>query len=169
MVTTKLGLDPPNHWQSREPSGTAFAPAASGRLHRAHVPWDPGPFGSSPPRPRQERPQLVSAVTRPAPGGLWIALAPRPCSSQQERHPISRVIPLRGDKTPYKNAAAPTVDDDVQGRLYLQVFADGLMIAGGAHGLTTDKPAGCVPRSPTTVPVRRSPGCSGRLRPADST
>ena len=38
---TKLGLDPPDHWQSREPSGTAFAPAASGRLHRAHVPSGP--------------------------------------------------------------------------------------------------------------------------------
>lgn len=43
------------------------------------------------------------------------------------------------DKTPYKTAAAAAIGDDVQGGLYLQLSAAGLMLAGGAHGLTTDQ------------------------------
>jgi uncharacterized protein (TIGR02453 family) len=50
-----------------------------------------------------------------------------------------RDVRFSKDKTPYKTAAAAALGDDVQGGLYLQVSADGLMIAGGAHGLTTDQ------------------------------
>lgn len=46
---------------------------------------------------------------------------------------------FRGVKTPYKTAAAAAIGDDVQGRLYLQLSAEGLMVAGGAHGLATDQ------------------------------
>jgi len=42
-------------------------------------------------------------------------------------------------KTPYKTAVAAAIGDDVQGGLYLQLSADGLMVAGGAHGLATDQ------------------------------
>ncbi len=50
-----------------------------------------------------------------------------------------RDVRFSKDKTPYKTAAAAAVGDDVQGGLYLQLSADGLMIAGGAHGLATDQ------------------------------
>jgi len=50
-----------------------------------------------------------------------------------------RDVRFSKDKTPYKTAAAAAIGDDVQGGLYLQVSAAGLMIAGGAHGLTTDQ------------------------------
>lgn len=50
-----------------------------------------------------------------------------------------RDVRFAKDKTPYKTAAAAAVGDDVQGGLYLQLSADGLMIAGGAHGLATDQ------------------------------
>jgi uncharacterized protein (TIGR02453 family) len=43
------------------------------------------------------------------------------------------------DKTPYKTAAAAAIGDDVQGGLYVQLSAEGLMVAGGAHGLATDQ------------------------------
>ena len=50
-----------------------------------------------------------------------------------------RDVRFSADKTPYKTAAAAAVGDDVQGGLYLQLSAAGLMLAGGAHGLTTDQ------------------------------
>jgi uncharacterized protein (TIGR02453 family) len=50
-----------------------------------------------------------------------------------------RDIRFSKDKTPYKTAAAAAIGDDVQGGLYLQLSADGLMVAGGAHGLATDQ------------------------------
>lgn len=43
------------------------------------------------------------------------------------------------DKRPYKTAAAAAIGDDVQGGLYVQLSAAGLMVAGGAHGLATDQ------------------------------
>ena len=50
-----------------------------------------------------------------------------------------RDVRFSKDKTPYKTAAAAAIGDDVQGGLYVQLSADGLMIAGGAHGMTTDQ------------------------------
>jgi uncharacterized protein (TIGR02453 family) len=50
-----------------------------------------------------------------------------------------RDVRFSRDKTPYKTAAAAAVGDDVQGGLYLQLSAAGLMLAGGAHGLATDQ------------------------------
>lgn len=50
-----------------------------------------------------------------------------------------RDVRFSNDKTPYKTAAAAAVGDDVQGGLYLQLSAAGLMLAGGAHGLATDQ------------------------------
>ncbi len=50
-----------------------------------------------------------------------------------------RDVRFSKDKTPYKTAAALAVGDDVQGGLYLQLSAAGLMLAGGAHGLSTDQ------------------------------
>jgi len=50
-----------------------------------------------------------------------------------------RDVRFSKDKTPYKTAAAAAVGDDVQGGLYLQLSAAGLMLAGGAHGMTTDQ------------------------------
>jgi uncharacterized protein (TIGR02453 family) len=50
-----------------------------------------------------------------------------------------RDVRFSRDKTPYKTAAAAAIGDDVQGGLYLQLSADGLMVAGGAHGLATDQ------------------------------
>jgi uncharacterized protein (TIGR02453 family) len=50
-----------------------------------------------------------------------------------------RDVRFSKDKTPYKTAAAAAVGDDVQGGLYLQLSAAGLMVAGGAHGLATDQ------------------------------
>jgi uncharacterized protein (TIGR02453 family) len=43
------------------------------------------------------------------------------------------------DKTPYKTHAAAAIGDDVQGGLYVQLSADGVLVAGGAHGLATDQ------------------------------
>ena len=50
-----------------------------------------------------------------------------------------RDVRFSKDKTPYKTAAAAAIGDDVQGGLYLQLSAEGLMVAGGAHGLATDQ------------------------------
>lgn len=50
-----------------------------------------------------------------------------------------RDVRFSTDKTPYKTAAAAAIGDDVQGGLYVQLAADGLMVAGGAHGLATDQ------------------------------
>lgn len=50
-----------------------------------------------------------------------------------------RDVRFSKDKTPYKTAAAAALGDDVQGGRYVQVSAEGLMVAGGAHGLTTDQ------------------------------
>jgi uncharacterized protein (TIGR02453 family) len=50
-----------------------------------------------------------------------------------------RDVRFSKDKTPYKTAAAAAVGDDVQGGLYVQLSVDGLMVAGGAHGLATDQ------------------------------
>lgn len=50
-----------------------------------------------------------------------------------------RDVRFSKDKTPYKTAAAAAIGDDVHGGLYLQLSADGLMIAGGAHALATDQ------------------------------
>jgi uncharacterized protein (TIGR02453 family) len=50
-----------------------------------------------------------------------------------------RDVRFSKDKTPYKTAAAAAIGDDVHGGLYLQLSAEGLMIAGGAHGLATDQ------------------------------
>ena len=50
-----------------------------------------------------------------------------------------RDVRFSRDKTPYKTAAAAAIGDDVQGGLYVQLSAAGLMLAGGAHGLTTDQ------------------------------
>lgn len=50
-----------------------------------------------------------------------------------------RDVRFSKDKTPYKTAAAAAIGDDVQGGLYLQLSADGLMVAGGAHGMATDQ------------------------------
>ena len=50
-----------------------------------------------------------------------------------------RDVRFSRDKTPYKTAAAAAIGDDVQGGLYLQLSATGLLVAGGAHGLSTDQ------------------------------
>ncbi len=50
-----------------------------------------------------------------------------------------RDVRFSRDKTPYKTAAAAAIGDDVQGGLYVQLSAAGLLVAGGAHGLTTDQ------------------------------
>ena len=50
-----------------------------------------------------------------------------------------RDVRFSRDKTPYKTAAAAAIGDDVQGGLYVQLSAAGLMVAGGAHGLATDQ------------------------------
>ena len=50
-----------------------------------------------------------------------------------------RDVRFSKDKTPYKTAAAAALGDDVQGGLYVQLSAGGLMAAGGAHGLSTDQ------------------------------
>jgi len=50
-----------------------------------------------------------------------------------------RDVRFSNDKTPYKTAAAAAIGDDVQGGLYVQLSAAGLLLAGGAHGLTTDQ------------------------------
>ena len=50
-----------------------------------------------------------------------------------------RDVRFSKDKTPYKTAAAAAIGDDVQGGLYVQLSADGLLVAGGAHGLATDQ------------------------------
>jgi uncharacterized protein (TIGR02453 family) len=50
-----------------------------------------------------------------------------------------RDVRFSKDKTPYKTHAAAAVGDDVQGGLYVQLSADGLLLAGGAHGLATDQ------------------------------
>jgi uncharacterized protein (TIGR02453 family) len=50
-----------------------------------------------------------------------------------------RDVRFSKDKTPYKTHAAAAIGDDVQGGLYVQLSADGLMVAGGAHGLATDQ------------------------------
>jgi uncharacterized protein (TIGR02453 family) len=50
-----------------------------------------------------------------------------------------RDVRFSKDKTPYKTAAAAAIGDDVHGGLYVQLSADGLLVAGGAHGLATDQ------------------------------
>ena len=50
-----------------------------------------------------------------------------------------RDVRFSKDKTPYKTAAAAAIGDDVQGGLYVQLSMDGLLVAGGAHGLATDQ------------------------------
>jgi len=50
-----------------------------------------------------------------------------------------RDVRFSKDKTPYKTAAAAAIGDDVQGGLYVQLSAEGLLVAGGAHGLATDQ------------------------------
>jgi uncharacterized protein (TIGR02453 family) len=50
-----------------------------------------------------------------------------------------RDVRFSKDKTPYKLAAAAAIGDDVQGGCYVQLSAHGLLVAGGAHGLTTDQ------------------------------
>lgn len=50
-----------------------------------------------------------------------------------------RDVRFSKDKTPYKTAAAAAIGDDVQGGLYVQLSTAGLMLAGGAHGMTTDQ------------------------------
>jgi uncharacterized protein (TIGR02453 family) len=50
-----------------------------------------------------------------------------------------RDVRFSKDKRPYKTAAAAAIGDDVQGGLYLQLSAEGLLVAGGAHGLATDQ------------------------------
>jgi uncharacterized protein (TIGR02453 family) len=50
-----------------------------------------------------------------------------------------RDVRFSKDKTPYKTAAAAAIGDDVQGGLYVQLSTDGLLVAGGAHGLATDQ------------------------------
>lgn len=50
-----------------------------------------------------------------------------------------RDVRFSKDKTPYKTAAAAAIGDDVEGGLYVQLSAAGLMVAGGAHGLATDQ------------------------------
>ena len=50
-----------------------------------------------------------------------------------------RDVRFSKDKSPYKTAAAAAIGDDVQGGLYVQLSAEGLLVAGGAHGLTTDQ------------------------------
>jgi uncharacterized protein (TIGR02453 family) len=50
-----------------------------------------------------------------------------------------RDVRFAKDKTPYKTAVAAAIGDDVQGGLYVQLSADGLLVAGGAHGLATDQ------------------------------
>ena len=50
-----------------------------------------------------------------------------------------RDVRFSKDKTPYKTAAAAAIGDDVQGGLYVQLSAAGVMLAGGAHGLATDQ------------------------------
>jgi len=50
-----------------------------------------------------------------------------------------RDVRFSKDKTPYKTTAAAAIGDDVQGGLYVQLSAGGLMLAGGAHSMTTDQ------------------------------
>ena len=50
-----------------------------------------------------------------------------------------RDVRFSKDKRPYKTAAAAAIGDDVQGGLYVQLSAEGLLVAGGAHGLATDQ------------------------------
>lgn len=50
-----------------------------------------------------------------------------------------RDVRFSKDKTPYKTAAAAAIGDDVQGGLYVQLSASGLLMAGGAHGLANDQ------------------------------
>ncbi len=50
-----------------------------------------------------------------------------------------RDVRFSKDKTPYKTAAAAAVGDDGPGVLYLQLSADGLLLAGGAYALATDQ------------------------------
>jgi uncharacterized protein (TIGR02453 family) len=50
-----------------------------------------------------------------------------------------RDVRFSKDTTPYKTHAAAAIGDDVQGGLYVQLSADGLLLAGGAHGLATDQ------------------------------
>lgn len=50
-----------------------------------------------------------------------------------------RDVRFSRDKTPYKTAAAAAIGNDVQGGLYVQLSAAGLLLAGGAHGLATDQ------------------------------
>ena len=69
-----------------------------------------------------------------------------------------RDVRFSNDKTPYKTAAAAAIGDDVQGGLYLQLSADGLMVAGGAHGMSTDQACrlrAAVAEDRTGVPLTR--------------
>lgn len=50
-----------------------------------------------------------------------------------------RDVRFSKDKTPYKTAAAAAAGDDGPGVLYLQLSADGLLLAGGAYSLATDQ------------------------------
>lgn len=50
-----------------------------------------------------------------------------------------RDVRFSKDRTPYKTAAAAAIGDDVQGGLYVQLSDEGLLVAGGAHGLATDQ------------------------------
>ncbi len=50
-----------------------------------------------------------------------------------------RDVRFSKDKTPYKTAAAAAVEDRASGALYVQLSADGLLLAGGAWQLATDQ------------------------------
>ena len=50
-----------------------------------------------------------------------------------------RDVRFSKDKTPYKTSAAAAIGDDVQGGLYLELSTQGLLVAGGSHGMATDQ------------------------------
>ena len=80
---------------------------------------------------------VYDAAVRAPMQGLLDALGPE-FGSVKFFRPY-RDVRFSKDKTPYKTAAAAAVGDDVEGGLYVQFSAAGLMVAGGAHGLATDQ------------------------------
>ena len=77
-----------------------------------------------------------------------------------------RDVRFSNDKTPYKTAAAAAIGDDVQGGLYVQLSAAGLLVAGGAHGLTTDQARRLRAAVADDRPGRALEGVLGALRRA---
>lgn len=77
-----------------------------------------------------------------------------------------RDVRFSRDKTPYKTTAAAAIGDDVQGGLYVQLSADGLLVAAGAHGLATDQSRRLRAAIAEDRPGRALSALLGRLRAA---